>query len=197
MNVKLGPRPVLRPFPSRHCRHAWPYPKLVPDPETVRSDMAEDDAKPKGPDLTQGVAPARFPENGMLLGHVGEDEVLLVKRARTSSPSTPIAPIIMARLPTGWWWATPFAAPGIMPVSIFAAARRCARPPSIPLACWKVEQRDGKIFVRRENCPRRKPKPSPARQGARKNRDRRRRRGRLCRGRNAAPARLSGRASSC
>ena len=35
-----------------------------------------------------------------------------------------------------------------MPASICAAVRRCARRRLSPLACWKVEQRDGR-FVRR------------------------------------------------
>jgi nitrite reductase/ring-hydroxylating ferredoxin subunit len=37
-----------------------------------------DEKKPGGPDLTQGVLPADFAE-GKLLGHVADDEVLLVR----------------------------------------------------------------------------------------------------------------------
>ena len=40
--------------------------------------MAEDQAPPAGPDLTQGVALADF-RDGKLTGHVGDDEVLLVR----------------------------------------------------------------------------------------------------------------------
>ncbi|HWF64278.1 MAG TPA: Rieske 2Fe-2S domain-containing protein, partial [Rhizomicrobium sp.] len=42
--------------------------------------MAEEEAKPKGPDLAKGVTQASFAENGMLSGHVGGEDVLLVKR---------------------------------------------------------------------------------------------------------------------
>ena len=39
--------------------------------------MSQEQASPAGPDLTQGVALADF-ANGRLVGHVGEQEVLLV-----------------------------------------------------------------------------------------------------------------------
>ena len=42
--------------------------------------MADNDNEPKGPDLTQGVAPADLAEGAMLTGHVGGEEVLLVRR---------------------------------------------------------------------------------------------------------------------
>ena len=41
--------------------------------------MAEDQSKPGGPDLTQGVDLDALPDGGMLVGHVGEAEVLLVR----------------------------------------------------------------------------------------------------------------------
>src|SRR5437016_963951 len=42
--------------------------------------MAGNDAKPKGPDLTQGVSLAELPDGGMIGGHVGEDAVLIARR---------------------------------------------------------------------------------------------------------------------
>ena len=42
--------------------------------------MAEDQAKPSGPDITQGISLNEVPDGGMLVGHVGDDEVLLVRR---------------------------------------------------------------------------------------------------------------------
>ena len=40
-----------------------------------------DDAKPNGPDLTKGVSLADLADGGMLVGHVGDDEVLLARRS--------------------------------------------------------------------------------------------------------------------
>ena len=90
--------------------------------------MAEEQSRPGGPDLTQGVALADFVD-GKLAGHVGDQEVLLVRAATRYSPSPPIARIITARSPTGSWSTTPFAVPGITPVSICAPAKRCALRP--------------------------------------------------------------------
>ena len=42
--------------------------------------MAEDQAGPGGPDLAQGVALAELADGGKLVGHVGDEPVLLVRR---------------------------------------------------------------------------------------------------------------------
>src|SRR5580658_10161904 len=42
--------------------------------------MAAGPSAPSGPDLTQGIAVADVPDNGMLAGHVGEDAVLVARR---------------------------------------------------------------------------------------------------------------------
>jgi len=42
--------------------------------------MADQNNKPSGPDLTQGVPLSDIADGGMLLGHVGGDEVLLARR---------------------------------------------------------------------------------------------------------------------
>src|SRR5215813_12567470 len=41
--------------------------------------MAEETSKPTGPDFAGGIASSSLPEGGMLLGHVGEDDVILVR----------------------------------------------------------------------------------------------------------------------
>ena len=42
--------------------------------------MAEDQPQPAGPDLAEGIALAQLPDGGKLVGHVGGDEILLVRR---------------------------------------------------------------------------------------------------------------------
>ena len=42
--------------------------------------MANEDKKPAGPDLAVGISTADLPEGAMLAGHVGDDEVLLVRQ---------------------------------------------------------------------------------------------------------------------
>ncbi|TKB71121.1 MAG: pyridine nucleotide-disulfide oxidoreductase, partial [Mesorhizobium sp.] len=42
--------------------------------------MAEDHTKVIGPDLVQGIAFADLPDGGKLVGHCGNEQVLLVRR---------------------------------------------------------------------------------------------------------------------
>ena len=42
--------------------------------------MAQDQPDPNGPDLAHGIPEATLPDGGKLVGHVGDDEVLLVRR---------------------------------------------------------------------------------------------------------------------
>ena len=104
-------------------------------------------AKPAGPDLTQGIPAANIKEGGMLVGHVGDDDVLVARRgadvfaidAACSHYGGPLAEGLMVDDTVHCPW---------------HHARFCLRtgealaPPALsPLGCWQVEQRDGKIFV--------------------------------------------------
>ena len=42
--------------------------------------MAENQAVPPGPDLTKGITLSELPDGGKLVGRVGEEQVLLVRR---------------------------------------------------------------------------------------------------------------------
>ncbi len=53
------------------------------DPEPL-SQMTQDQAKPSGPDLEQGVTLAELAGGGKLVGHVGDEEILLVRRGMQS-----------------------------------------------------------------------------------------------------------------
>lgn len=109
--------------------------------------MAEQQNSPAGPDLTQGVALSDFAD-GRLLGHVGEEEVLLVQSgseifaisAHCTHYHGPLAEGIVAdggvRCP--WHHAC-----------FDLRTGEAVRAPALsPVDCWKVEQRDGRIFVR-------------------------------------------------
>ena len=60
--------------------------------------MADNQNPPAGPDFALGVSPGDL-KNDMLLGHVGEADVLVVRAGSRSSRSTRIAATIMARSP--------------------------------------------------------------------------------------------------
>ena len=101
-----------------------------------------------GPDLTQGIGIDDQPPQAMLLGHVGDEPVLLVRRgerffavgATCTHYNGPLAEGIAeddtVRCP---WHHACFS----------LETGEAVRAPALsPLPCWAVEQRDGKVFVR-------------------------------------------------
>ena len=156
--------------------------------------MAEQ-SSPSGPDLTQGVALSDL-TGGRLLGHVGDDEVLLVASgadvfaigAHCTHYHGPLAEgIVVGETVRCPWHHACFE----------LRSGEAVRAPALsPVDCWKVERRDGRIFVS-EKLPQPKPRQASAADAAAAHCDHRRRRRRLCGSRDAAPARLSTAASSC
>jgi nitrite reductase/ring-hydroxylating ferredoxin subunit len=108
--------------------------------------MADEQKTPSGPDLAQGVAIEDFVD-GKLLGHVGDEEVLLVRRgdeifavgAHCTHYHGPLAEGLVAgesvRCP---WHHACFD---------LRTGEALAAPALSPIACWPVEQRDAKIWV--------------------------------------------------
>jgi len=119
--------------------------------------MAAGPSAPSGPDLTQGILLGVLTDNGNLLGHVGDEAVLVARRgdeyfaigATCTHYSGPLAEGLMVgdtvRCP---WHHACFS----------LRTGEAVEPPALsPVARWRVEQRDGKIFVRE------KIEPAPAR----------------------------------
>ena len=121
--------------------------------------MAEKSA-PSGPDLTQGVALADLTV-GHLLGHVGDDEVLLVLNgtdvlaigARCTHYHGPLADglVVDGTVRCPWHHAC-----------FDLRSGEALRAPALsPVDCWKVERRDGRIFVREKLPQPNPPQPNP------------------------------------
>jgi len=103
---------------------------------------------PAGPDLREGILVDDIPESGMLLGHVGEEGVLIARRgdevfaiaATCSHYGGPLAEGLMVedtvRCP---WHHACFS---------LRTGEALHAPAFSALACWSVERRDRKIFVR-------------------------------------------------
>ena len=113
--------------------------------------MAQEQAPPGGPDLRQGVAFSELVD-GKLVGHVGQEEVLLVRNgsevfaigAHCSHYHGPLADGIVVgdsvRCP--WHHAC-----------FDLRTGEAVRAPALsPVDCWKVEQRDGRIFVKEKHA---------------------------------------------
>jgi NADPH-dependent 2,4-dienoyl-CoA reductase/sulfur reductase-like enzyme/nitrite reductase/ring-hydroxylating ferredoxin subunit len=126
--------------------------------------MAQEQTAPGGPDLTKGVASADFAD-GKLVGHVGDEEVLLVHSgaevfaidAHCSHYHGPLADgIVVGETVRCPWHHACFD---------LRTGEALRAPALSPLACWKVEQRDGRIFVsgkREQARPRGKTAPPDA-----------------------------------
>jgi apoptosis-inducing factor 3 len=120
--------------------------------------MVHEEKKLAGPDLTQGIALDELPDDGMLVGHAGDEQVLLVRRgsevlavgAQCTHYQGPLAEGLLVGDTVRCPWHH-----GCFDLRTGEALRA---PALSPLACWNVEQRDGKIAVREK---RERPNPKP------------------------------------
>jgi apoptosis-inducing factor 3 len=115
--------------------------------------MAAEQSKPKGPDLARGVPLDDLADGGMLGGHVGEEAVLLARRgselfaigATCSHYGGPLAEGLLVgdtvRCP---WHHACFS---------LRTGEAVAAPAFNPMPCWRVERRDGTVFVREKIEP--------------------------------------------
>jgi NADPH-dependent 2,4-dienoyl-CoA reductase/sulfur reductase-like enzyme/nitrite reductase/ring-hydroxylating ferredoxin subunit len=113
--------------------------------------MAEQQAPPSGPDLTLGVASSDL-VGGRLLGHVGGEEVLVVQSgaqlfavsAHCTHYHGPLADGVVdgATVRCPWHHAC-----------FDLRSGEALHPPALsPVDCWKVETRDGRLYVREKRA---------------------------------------------
>ena len=110
--------------------------------------MSADSSHTTGPDLALGVAIDTIADSATLLGHVGDDAVILVRRgqeflavgATCTHYSGPLAEGLIVddtvRCP---WHHACFS---------LRTGEALHAPALSPIACWSVELRDGKVFVK-------------------------------------------------
>ena len=118
--------------------------------------MAEENAKPTGPDFTKGITLASLPEDSMLVGQVGEEEVLLVRTktdifALSAHCTHYHGPLVDGLVVDG-----AIRCPWHHACFDLSSGEALHAPAFEPLTCWKVEKQDGTIFVRERH-----PKPKP------------------------------------
>jgi NADPH-dependent 2,4-dienoyl-CoA reductase/sulfur reductase-like enzyme/nitrite reductase/ring-hydroxylating ferredoxin subunit len=114
--------------------------------------MAEEQAQPVGPDLALGVPVGELPDGAKLAGHVGQDPVLLVRRgadifaigAQCTHYNGPLAEgfIVDDTVRCPWHHAC----------FDLRTGEALHAPAFSSVDTWRVEQRDGKIFVREKRA---------------------------------------------
>ncbi len=124
--------------------------------------MAEDQAQPVGPDLALGISAAELPDGAKLAGHVGQEAVLLVRRgpdvfaigAQCTHYNGPLAEglIVGDTVRCPWHHAC-----------FDLRTGEALRAPALsPVDTWRVDERDGKIYVREKSAqPDKKPRAKP------------------------------------
>src|ERR1700746_4036224 len=110
--------------------------------------MSEREKKLDGPDFAQGVPLADIAEGGMRLGHTAGDAVLLARRgqelfaigAECTHYHGPLAEGVLVEDTVRCPWHH----------ACFSLRTGAAlRAPALdPVSCWRVEQRDGRLYVR-------------------------------------------------
>jgi apoptosis-inducing factor 3 len=118
--------------------------------------MAKDETKVSGPDLAAGIAVAELADGGKLVGHAGGEEVLLVRRGTQIFAVGAQCTHYHGPLVEGLVVDDTVRCPWHHACFSLRTGEALRAPALSPLACWSVEQRDGKIFVR-DKLP--KPKP--------------------------------------
>ncbi|TPN57689.1 Rieske 2Fe-2S domain-containing protein [Mesorhizobium sp. B1-1-9] len=120
--------------------------------------MAEADTKLNGPDLVQGIALSDLPDGGKLVGHCGDEQVLLVHRGAEIFAIGATCTHYSGPLGDGLVVADTIRCPWHHACFDLRTGEALRAPAFNPLACWSVEQRDGRIFVG-EKLKRTAPKP--------------------------------------
>ena len=159
--------------------------------------MSAAQSESTGPDLTQGVAIDTLADGAMLAGHVGDDAVLLARRGNEFFAIGATCTHYNGPLAEGLLVDDTVRCPWHHACFSLRTGEALHAPALAPVACWTTEQRDGKVYVREkvERTPR--IRITPVAGIAAEDRDRRRRRGRVRRGGDAASPALSKAASSC
>jgi len=111
--------------------------------------------KPTGPDLTKGVAAEDF-RDGKILGHVGEDEVLLVQAGHEIFAVSAHCTHYHGPLAEGVVVGESLRCPWHHACFDLRTGEATRAPALVPIQCWTVERRGTRIFVKQK---REQPKP--------------------------------------
>jgi apoptosis-inducing factor 3 len=113
--------------------------------------MAEEQAQPVGPDLALGISADELPDGSKLVGHVGQDAVLLVRRGADIFAVGALCPHYGGPLAEGLIVDDTVRCPWHHACFDLRTGEATRAPALSPVSTWRVELRDGKIFVREKS----------------------------------------------
>jgi NADPH-dependent 2,4-dienoyl-CoA reductase/sulfur reductase-like enzyme/nitrite reductase/ring-hydroxylating ferredoxin subunit len=123
--------------------------------------MAEEQSKPTGPDLMQGIALGDLADGSMVLGHVGDDAVLLARHGNDVFAVSAFCSHYHGPLAEGLLVGDTVRCPWHHACFNLRTGEPLAPPALGPIDCWAVEQRDGKAFVKEKSAPKSFARPRP------------------------------------
>jgi NADPH-dependent 2,4-dienoyl-CoA reductase/sulfur reductase-like enzyme/nitrite reductase/ring-hydroxylating ferredoxin subunit len=115
--------------------------------------MAAEQSKPKGPDLTRGVPIGEVADGGMMGGHVGDDAVLLARRGEELFAIGATCSHYGGPLAEGLIVGDTVRCPWHHACFNLRTGEAVAAPAFNPMPCWRVEKRNGTVFVREKIEP--------------------------------------------
>ena len=115
--------------------------------------MAAEQSKPKGPDLARGVPLGDLADGGMLGGHVGDEAVLLARCGKEMFAIGATCSHYGGPLAEGLLVGDTVRCPWHHACFSLRTGEALAAPAFNPMPCWRVEQRDGTVFVREKIEP--------------------------------------------
>jgi apoptosis-inducing factor 3 len=115
--------------------------------------MAENAPSLTGPDLKKGVTLAELADGAMLVGHVGDEQVLLVHRGNEVFAVDAFCQHYHGPLVDGLVVDDTVRCPWHHACFDLRTGEALRAPAFNPLACWSVEQRDGRVFVQHKRAP--------------------------------------------
>jgi NADPH-dependent 2,4-dienoyl-CoA reductase/sulfur reductase-like enzyme/nitrite reductase/ring-hydroxylating ferredoxin subunit len=125
--------------------------------------MAAEESKDLGPDLAQGIASTELADGGKLTGHVGDEQVLLVRRGAELFAVSAHCTHYHGPLADGLVVDDTVRCPWHHACFDLRTGEAVRAPALSPLTCWSVEQREGRIFVRAQQAqPQRTSRQRPA-----------------------------------
>jgi NADPH-dependent 2,4-dienoyl-CoA reductase/sulfur reductase-like enzyme/nitrite reductase/ring-hydroxylating ferredoxin subunit len=110
--------------------------------------MAQDKLSSSGPDLSRGIPFGDLPDQGMLIGHVGDQEVLLVRAGEDVFAVSPHCTHYHGPLAEGLVVGRTIRCPWHHACFDLHTGEALQAPAIDPIACWDVERSDGMISVR-------------------------------------------------
>jgi NADPH-dependent 2,4-dienoyl-CoA reductase/sulfur reductase-like enzyme/nitrite reductase/ring-hydroxylating ferredoxin subunit len=110
--------------------------------------MVQEEMKLRGPDLTQGIAFDTLSDGAMVVGHVGDEQILLVRRGSEVFAVGALCTHYQGPLAEGLLVGDTVRCPWHHACFNLRNGEALRAPALDPIACWNVEQRDGKITVR-------------------------------------------------